>query len=278
MSSLHADDIIAAPKDDVMVATRVDVSNTLMSSLEHKRDEEKHDTGFAVEWSVEEQYTLEMSLDKNKSDPSIMKYIRIASNLPEKTIRDVALRCRWTARKRRKQEEHYSGKKVSSRKDKSVESCPKLSLTSAQPFNIYVHILPRCSKSDKVDLTNPTHQMTLSSNFCSRILTLSIKSRPTCLHTCFKKILSSSTVRRATWQQPEMKWYSCLACPDFPYQSTRILLTACCLIQINICVHLMGWLNDVHLKQEPRSRGDSNCVVPGSSVDASNKDNDLDSA
>ncbi|CAM8950677.1 unnamed protein product [Rhodiola kirilowii] len=129
----------------------------------------KHDTGLAVEWSVEEQYTLEISLDKNKSDPSIMKYIRIASNLPEKTVRDVALRCRWTARKRRKQEEHYSGKKVTSRKDKSVESCPKLSLTSAQPFNIRTHSPPMQqigqSGLDQSDASNDTVKQFLQQNF-----------------------------------------------------------------------------------------------------------------
>lgn len=29
------------------------------------------------------------------NEPSIMKYIKIAAALPDKTVRDVALRCRW---------------------------------------------------------------------------------------------------------------------------------------------------------------------------------------
>lgn len=95
----------------------------------------KHDTGLAVEWSVEEQCTLERNLDKYKNEPSIMKYIRIAAALPDKTVRDVALRCNWMSRKRRKQDEH-SGKKVTNRKEKVMESCPKPSLTSAQTFNL----------------------------------------------------------------------------------------------------------------------------------------------
>ncbi|KAL9663834.1 hypothetical protein QQ045_019226 [Rhodiola kirilowii] len=98
-----------------------------------------HDTGLAVEWSAEEQYMLERSLDKYKNEPRIMKYIRIAATLPDKTVRDVALRCQWMARKRRKHEEVYSGKKVSSRKDKSVESCLNPSLSVAQPFNTHTH-------------------------------------------------------------------------------------------------------------------------------------------
>lgn len=28
-------------------------------------------------------------------EPSIMRYIKIAALLPDKTVRDVALRCRW---------------------------------------------------------------------------------------------------------------------------------------------------------------------------------------
>lgn len=30
-----------------------------------------------------------------KDKPSIMKYIKVAATLPDKTVRDVALRCRW---------------------------------------------------------------------------------------------------------------------------------------------------------------------------------------
>ncbi|KAF7809376.1 uncharacterized protein G2W53_036119 [Senna tora] len=76
----------------------------------------KHDTGLAVEWSVEEQYRLEEGLAKYADEPSIMRYIKIAATLPDKTVRDVALRCRWMTRKRRKPEEHNVGKKVNNRK------------------------------------------------------------------------------------------------------------------------------------------------------------------
>ncbi|KAL2938846.1 ZZ-type zinc finger-containing protein 3 [Bienertia sinuspersici] len=55
----------------------------------------KHDAGLAVEWTEEEQYKLEEGLVKYKDEPSIMKYIKIAALLRDKTVRDVALRCRW---------------------------------------------------------------------------------------------------------------------------------------------------------------------------------------
>ncbi|KAL9416841.1 hypothetical protein AB3S75_039931 [Citrus x aurantiifolia] len=81
----------------------------------------KHDAGLAVEWTVQEQYKLEQGLLNYADEPNIMKYIRIASTLQDKTVRDVAMRCRWMTRKRRKAEEHYLGKKVNNRKDKLVE-------------------------------------------------------------------------------------------------------------------------------------------------------------
>ncbi|GAY56607.1 hypothetical protein CUMW_173220 [Citrus unshiu] len=76
----------------------------------------KHDAGLAVEWTVQEQYKLEQGLLNYADEPNIMKYIRIASTLQDKTVRDVAMRCRWMTRKRRKAEEHYLGKKVNNRK------------------------------------------------------------------------------------------------------------------------------------------------------------------
>ncbi|KAI0499585.1 hypothetical protein KFK09_017791 [Dendrobium nobile] len=86
----------------------------------------KHDTGLAVDWSYKEQAILHHGLIKYADQPSILKYIKIAALLPEKTVRDVALRCRWMSRKesdkRRKLEEFYTGKKLKDRKEKMVNS------------------------------------------------------------------------------------------------------------------------------------------------------------
>lgn len=96
----------------------------------------KHDVGLAVEWSVEEQHKLERGLVEYGSEPSIMRYIKIAALLREKTVRDVALRCRWMMRKRRKSEEIILGKKVHNRKDKLVESSSKINVTSFPPLDV----------------------------------------------------------------------------------------------------------------------------------------------
>ncbi|XP_023528689.1 uncharacterized protein LOC111791511 isoform X3 [Cucurbita pepo subsp. pepo] len=98
----------------------------------------KHDAGLAVEWSVEEQFKLEEGLVRFADEPSILRYIKIAAMIRDKTVRDVALRCRWMTRKRRKPEEHI-GKKVNNRKnqflmdvqDKLVESSLKINTPSA---------------------------------------------------------------------------------------------------------------------------------------------------
>ncbi|XP_076890522.1 uncharacterized protein LOC143541635 [Bidens hawaiensis] len=55
----------------------------------------KHDASLAVGWSDEEQCKLEEGISIYADEPNIMKYIKIAATLPDKTVRDVALRCRW---------------------------------------------------------------------------------------------------------------------------------------------------------------------------------------
>ncbi|KAJ8564842.1 hypothetical protein K7X08_001302 [Anisodus acutangulus] len=100
----------------------------------------KHDTGLAVEWTVEEQYKLDEGLIKFADEPRIMKYINIAATLRDKNVRDVALRCRWITRKRRKQEDYSLGKKLKDRKDKSAEMSSKssasASLMSLAPYSL----------------------------------------------------------------------------------------------------------------------------------------------
>ncbi|KAJ6312775.1 hypothetical protein OIU77_014328 [Salix suchowensis] len=96
----------------------------------------KHDAGLAVEWSVEEQYKLEEGLHKYADEPTILRYIKIAAMLRDKTVRDVALRCRWMMRKRRKAEDYNMGKMINNRKDKLVESSSKMNMAAVLPQNM----------------------------------------------------------------------------------------------------------------------------------------------
>ncbi|KAI3453248.1 hypothetical protein Pfo_009911 [Paulownia fortunei] len=96
----------------------------------------KHDTGLAVEWSIDEQYKLEEGLAKYANEPMIMRYIKIAASLRDKTVRDVALRCRWMTRKRRKQEDQSLGKIVKDQKEKLVELSLKNNMSSASSLHV----------------------------------------------------------------------------------------------------------------------------------------------
>ncbi|EFJ27226.1 hypothetical protein SELMODRAFT_95597 [Selaginella moellendorffii] len=84
-----------------------------------------HNPGLAVEWSAEEQSILDESLHTFGSEAGVWKYIKIAALLSDKSVRDVALRCRWMAKKevgkRRKAEEQHNASKKS--KDKKVSIC-----------------------------------------------------------------------------------------------------------------------------------------------------------
>ncbi|PWA77454.1 hypothetical protein CTI12_AA188650 [Artemisia annua] len=59
----------------------------------------RHNPGLAVEWGPDEQSLLEELLTKYASDSSVLRYAKIAKKLQDKTVRDVALRCRWMSEK-----------------------------------------------------------------------------------------------------------------------------------------------------------------------------------
>ncbi|KAI7724614.1 hypothetical protein M8C21_015475 [Ambrosia artemisiifolia] len=69
-------------------------------------------------------------------EPSIMKCVKIAATLRDKTVRDVALRCRWMTSKRRKHEELKFGRKFKDKKDKLLEFSSKPSVSSNSTLNV----------------------------------------------------------------------------------------------------------------------------------------------
>lgn len=86
-------------------------------------------TGSPSEWSEREQSILKEGLARYTREPNIMKYIKIAAMLPNRTIRDVALRCWWSTGKdrRKKPDGFFTGKKIRDMKpmqDKMVASAP----------------------------------------------------------------------------------------------------------------------------------------------------------
>ncbi|PPR81222.1 hypothetical protein GOBAR_AA39493 [Gossypium barbadense] len=55
----------------------------------------KHNPGISMDWTLEEQVILENGLQKYALEPSVTRYAKIALDLQNKTVRDVALRCKW---------------------------------------------------------------------------------------------------------------------------------------------------------------------------------------
>ncbi|KAM7484806.1 hypothetical protein LguiA_000815 [Lonicera macranthoides] len=109
------------------------------------------DTGLSAEWSAEEQYKLEEGLAKYADEPSMMRYIKIAATLNDKTVRDVTMRCRWMTRKRRKQEDHNPGKKL--RKDKLLKSSSKTNTFSSSPMNMAAYSLITNHRNQSVHMS-----------------------------------------------------------------------------------------------------------------------------
>ncbi|KAL5983135.1 hypothetical protein ACLOJK_017217 [Asimina triloba] len=115
----------------------------------------KHDAGLAADWSAEEQSLLEEGLVKYADEPSILRYIKIAAKIPDKTVRDVALRCRWMTMdsgKRRKSGEHYAGKKATAQLEalKARGKLNKVKRDKAEMIALFVII--RKTIQENIDL------------------------------------------------------------------------------------------------------------------------------
>ncbi|CAI9761291.1 unnamed protein product [Fraxinus pennsylvanica] len=90
----------------------------------------RHNPGLSVDWSPEEQSTLENLLTKYNSDTTIVRYAKISQALKDKTVRDVALRCRWMTKKengKRRKDDHNSSRKSKDKKEKATDSLTKSS-------------------------------------------------------------------------------------------------------------------------------------------------------
>ncbi|CAA0820652.1 Protein of unknown function (DUF3755 [Striga hermonthica] len=55
----------------------------------------RHNPGLSLDWTHEEQSILEDLLAKYASESTVVRYAKISQALSDKTVRDVALRCRW---------------------------------------------------------------------------------------------------------------------------------------------------------------------------------------
>ncbi|XP_019053511.1 PREDICTED: uncharacterized protein LOC104598244 isoform X3 [Nelumbo nucifera] len=105
----------------------------------------KHNPGLSSEWTAEEQSILDEGLSKYASESIIVRYAKIAMQLQDKTVRDVALRCRWMTKKesgKRRKEDHNLTRKSKDKKEKVVESSVKSSSHLAARPNVPPYALP----------------------------------------------------------------------------------------------------------------------------------------
>ncbi|XP_015578117.2 uncharacterized protein LOC8288313 [Ricinus communis] len=89
----------------------------------------RHSPGISVEWTPDEQSLLEELLSKYASESIVQRYAKIALQLKDKTVRDVALRCRWMTKKEngKRRKEDHSARKNKDRKEKAADPSVKSS-------------------------------------------------------------------------------------------------------------------------------------------------------
>ncbi|XP_076891148.1 uncharacterized protein LOC143542446 isoform X2 [Bidens hawaiensis] len=119
----------------------VQIGNSCTSSVSDLVPGLKHDAGLAVEWSVDEQIKLEEGISKYADEPKIMKCVKIAATLRDKTVRDVALRCRWMTSKQKKHEALKLSRKLKDKKDKLIEFSSKPTISSNSTLNVAPYLV-----------------------------------------------------------------------------------------------------------------------------------------
>ncbi|EYU36866.1 hypothetical protein ABFS83_14G060900 [Erythranthe nasuta] len=90
----------------------------------------RHNPGLSLDWTPEEQSTLEDLMAKFAAENPLVRYAQIAQELRDKTVRDVALRCRWMSKKetgKRRKDDNISSRKNKDKKEKVTDSLPKSS-------------------------------------------------------------------------------------------------------------------------------------------------------
>ncbi|KAJ4893112.1 hypothetical protein Rs2_19906 [Raphanus sativus] len=89
----------------------------------------RHNPGISTDWTHEEQSLLEDLLAKYASEPTIVRYAKIAMKMKDKTVRDVALRCRWMTKKEngKRRKEDHSSRKSKDKREKTTDTSAKSS-------------------------------------------------------------------------------------------------------------------------------------------------------
>ncbi|KAL3635050.1 hypothetical protein CASFOL_022104 [Castilleja foliolosa] len=87
----------------------------------------QHQKTISMDWTSEEQILLEEGLCKYANEANIIRYAKIALQLKNKTVRDVALRCRWMTKKEisKRRKDDFNARKIKDKKEKVIDSSTK---------------------------------------------------------------------------------------------------------------------------------------------------------
>ncbi|XP_042495205.1 uncharacterized protein LOC122074460 [Macadamia integrifolia] len=105
----------------------------------------KHDPGLSTDWTAEEQSILDEGLAKYASESIIVRYAKIAMQLQDKTVRDVALRLKWMTKKesgKRRKEDHNLTRKNKDKKEKVTDPSARSSSHLGSRPNVPPYALP----------------------------------------------------------------------------------------------------------------------------------------
>ncbi|XP_024990417.1 uncharacterized protein LOC112524699 isoform X2 [Cynara cardunculus var. scolymus] len=102
----------------------------------------QHNPGASTDWTPDEQSILEDGLAQYATESNIVRYAKIAVQLQNKTVRDVALRCRWMFKRdinKRRKEDYILTRKSKDRKEKMNDHLASTShLATQTKFSSYV--------------------------------------------------------------------------------------------------------------------------------------------
>ncbi|XP_071689879.1 uncharacterized protein [Rutidosis leptorrhynchoides] len=121
-------------------------------------------TGASSDWTQDEQSILEDGLAQYASESNIIRYAKIAVQLQNKTVRDVAMRCRWMVKRensKRRNEDYFLTRKSKDRKEIINEhSASSSHITQTGPSS-YFHGVVADQKSNAIHsvLVSPAGQL-----------------------------------------------------------------------------------------------------------------------
>ncbi|XP_076892673.1 uncharacterized protein LOC143544451 isoform X1 [Bidens hawaiensis] len=225
----------------------VQIGNSCTSSVSDSVLGLKHDAGLAVEWSVDEQIKLEEGISKYADEPNIMKCIKIAATLRDKTVRDVALRCRWMTSKQKKHEALKLSRKLKDKKDKLIKFSSKPTISSNSTLNVVPYPVTMNNRFQSGGnpleaLSSPTRRLLEQNNqvlgqISANIFALKLQDNVN---------LFSHTKNNLTAILKELRF---IPGPPFPVSLNADLVNT--ILPTTSQTTKFGSYNKMHLKQEP---------------------------